>query len=73
MASSIMTSLKIGIGYQTGVDSTGKDLFDGQTFSNVNPSATDDQIVGFCDKVGTILAYDITSMNKQAIYAMTRG
>lgn len=73
MAGSIMTGLKIGIAYQIGADSTGKDLYDGQTFSNVNPDITDDQIVGFCDKVGAILDYDITTMNKQATYSMTRG
>lgn len=73
MAASVMTSLKIGIAYQIGADSTGKDLYDGQTFSNVNPDITDDQIVGFCDKVGAILDYDITTMNKQATYSMTRG
>lgn len=73
MAASVMTGLKISIAYQIGVNSAGQDLYDGQTFSNVNPSVTDDQVVGFCDKVGAILDYDITTMKKQAIYVMTRG
>lgn len=75
MASSVLGSFKIGISYQIGVNSAGKDVFKGQSFTDVGTSITDDLVVGFVDKVNSLLMdeYSVSSIKKELVYTVTRG
>ena len=72
-ASSILVDNTLGVSYQTGVDSEGKDVFNGQSFKNISATATDDDLVALSDAIGGILDYNITTIKKEQTYVITRG
>lgn len=73
MASSILVAQNLGISYKIGVNSEGLDVFKGQSFDNIKAAATDTELVGFVDIVENILAYNVSSIKKQTIHAVTRA
>ena len=75
MAQSIPVVYQLGISYKIGVDSKGKDIFKGQSFGNLTLSTTDDILVGFVDKVETLLSegYNVSTIKKNLTYVVTRS
>ena len=72
-ASSVLVGNALGISYQTGVDSKGKDVFKGQNFRNVSATATDDELVALCDAIDEVLEHNISTIKKVQTFAVTRG
>ena len=72
-ASSVLVGNSLGISYQTGVNSKGKDVFGGQSFKNISATATDDELVVLSDAIGGILAYTVSTIKKEQTYVITRG
>ena len=72
-ASSVLVGNVLGISYQTGVNSKGEDVFEGQIFKNISATATDDDLVALSDAIGGILDYNITTIKKEQTYVITRG
>ena len=72
-ASSILVDNTLGVSYQVGVDSEGKDVFNGQSFKNISTTATDEDLVVLCDAVDEVIAYNISTIRKVQTYVVTRG
>lgn len=75
MAGSVPVVYKLGISYQIGVDSKGKDIFNGQSFGNLRLTTTDEELVGFVDKIQVLLydEYSISTIKKNLTYVVTRS
>lgn len=72
MASSLLTVSSLIISYRVGSDDEGKDKFREQTFPKVSGTLTDEQLIQFSDKIDDLLDYNISNMQKQATYILSR-
>lgn len=72
-ASSVLVGNALGLSYQVGVDSKGKDVFKGQSFKNISATATDEDLVALSDAIEGILEYKVSTIKKEQTYIVTRG
>ena len=72
-ASSVLTGNAMVVSYKVGVDSKGKDVFKNQTFKNIAPETTDDNLVQLSEEVSAILAYDVSYAEKKQTFILSRA
>lgn len=68
-----VTDLSIIVEYETDETKNGKAVTATQTFSNVNPAATDDQCLAYGSAIGALKAGNLAGVQKKVTSELSSG
>lgn len=72
MASSMLTENSLVLRYQTGVTEGGKDVFKQQSFKNISPLATEENLLDLSDLVNEVIDYSVSTIKKEQTFILAR-
>lgn len=49
---------------ETGIGDNGKPILKTRTYDNIMPTATDEQVYAFCDKLGKLQSYPVRTIRR---------
>ncbi|MGL5085930.1 MAG: DUF1659 domain-containing protein [Clostridium sp.] len=68
----ILVDTAVVVKYKVGVDTKGNEIFKNQRASELNLLATDENLLGLGEVVGSFLSYPVTDVTKESVHLLSR-